>query len=407
MGPYWLTTLGAETFTAPPTLPVSADTVVIGGGLMGVATLYWLARAGRQPVLIEAEDLCSGATGRNAGLLLPNSSPLEQPALLRSVLAEEQIDAGFATPGHLALAASASCWDAFQAEASRSQARGGTLEALDIPACERLIGTRLSGLFLGGRWYPGGGLVHSARLVHGLARAAERYGATVAIRTRARAVTNEPGTDRLLVETNRGRIAASQVVYACSFKVAALLPALASVLQPTVAQVLATAPTPPVFRIGLGVDWGSMYWRQTMDGTIVLGGGSQPLVPNGARTPYASRDGRNEETSGDLDGEEVEDDWLDPEIQRRLGGFFPRAFPDLPAMTIRQRWGGVMDHTRDNAPIVGPLAADPRRWVVAGFGGHGMPAGLGIGKAVAEGIARGQVPDIVAGLSPSRFEDLR
>jgi glycine/D-amino acid oxidase-like deaminating enzyme len=66
-----------------------------------------------------------------------------------------------------------------------------------------------------------------------------------------------------------------------------------------------------------------------------------------------------------------------------------------------------MDYTRDGRPIVGPLGPDPRRWVVAGFGGHGMPAGISVGKGIAEGIATGHVPGAFAPLAPSRFEELR
>lgn len=387
MSTYWLSNLGFDPFATPSGLPGEADAVVIGGGLMGVATAYWLARAERSVVLVEAEELCGGATGRNAGLMLPSSSALEQPRLLREVLEEEAIDAEYATPGHLALASSESCWEAFQAEAGRSRERGGSLQTLDLKACEDLIGQRLSDRFFGGRWYPQGGVVHSARLVYGLARAAERRGAVVAVQTRALGVTSQAASDRLRVATTRGPVAARHVVYACNFKTAALLPQLDTVLQPTVAQVLSTAPLPPVFRVGLGVDWGSVYWRQTTDGAIVLGGGSEPLAGDG--------------------GDDRRADGLDARIQNRLEGFLSRAFPDLPDFTVSRRWFGVMDNTRDNRPIAGPLGPDPRCWVVAGFGGHGMPAGVSVGKGIAEGIATGDVPSAMAPLAPSRFEELR
>jgi gamma-glutamylputrescine oxidase len=381
---YWLSTLGAEPFEPPPTLPSETDAVVVGGGLMGVATAYWLARARRSVLLVEAERLCGGATGRNAGLMLPSSSTLEEPRLLQQVLADEAIQAEYETPGHLALASSEPCWEAFQSEAAQSRERGGSLQALDLTSCEDLVGRRLSSLFLGGRWFPRGSVVHSARLVLGLARAAERHGAVVAVGTRALEVTGKAAKDRLFVTTTRGRVEARHVVYACNFRTAALVPELAAVFQPTVAQVLSTAPLPPVFRIGLGVDWGSIYWRQVPGGSIVLGGGSRPLSDDGSGA-----------------------DDLDAELQERLEGFLARAFPGFPELTVSGRWAGVMDYSKDGRPVVGPLDGDLRRWVVAGFGGHGMPAGLSVGKGIAEGITSGQVPAPLTPLAPSRFEELR
>jgi gamma-glutamylputrescine oxidase len=380
---YWLASLGMDPFAPPAALPAEVDAVVVGGGLMGVAAAYWLARAGSSVVLVEADGLASGATGRNAGLMLPNSSGLEDPRPLQQVLADEGIDAGYATVGHLALASSEACWESFQGEAAQSRERGGTLQALDVKACEDLLGMRLSSSFLGGRWFVRGSVVHSGRLVYGLAHAAERRGATIAVQTRAVEVAAAPG-DRLVVATTRGRVHTAHVIYACNYKTPALLPELAAVLQPSVAQVLSTAPLPPLFRMGLGVDWGSVYWRQTPDGAIILGGGSQPLKEDG--------------DTGD---------GLDPGTQSRLEGFLSRAFPGFPELTVTRRWTGVMDSARDGRPLVGPLARDPRRWVVAGFGGHGMPAGLNVGRAIVGAIATGVVPESLAPLSPSRFAELR
>lgn len=381
MSTYWISNLGMDPFEAPSALPATSDTVIVGGGLMGVATAYWLAREGKDVLLLERGELCRGATGRNAGLLLPNSSALEQPALLRQVLADEEIDADYATPGHLALATSAPCWESFQQEAERSRERGGSLEALDMASCEEILGMRLGDLFLGGRWFPHGSVVHSARLVVGLARAAERHGAVIAVDTPVQEVTHRRGMERLRVAIPQGTVETTHVVFACSFKTVDLVPELDSVLRPSVAQVLSTAPLPPLFEIGLGVDFGSVYWRQTPGGSIVLGGGSQPW------NPRADADER-----------------VDDEIQCRLEGFLARAFPDFPSFEVRHRWAGVMDSTLDGRPVVGPLDTEARRWVVAGFGGHGMPAGLAVGKGIAEGIATGEVPEPLADWIPNRFE---
>src|SRR5689334_9635472 len=89
-------------------LPSRADVLVVGGGLLGASTAYWLARAGIAAVLIEQSDLASGATGRNGGFMVAGTAErfpaavarlghtaahavwqitLESRALLRQVLA--------------------------------------------------------------------------------------------------------------------------------------------------------------------------------------------------------------------------------------------------------------------------------------------------------------------------------
>lgn len=379
---HWLLEVDAEAFPPPMALPAQAEVVIIGGGLMGVSTAYWLARSGINVLLLEAHQLAWGATGRNAGMMLAGAGPLENPALVRSVLHEEGIDAEYAAPGHLALASSAEIWDKIHREVAQRKATSTPVYALDHSACEDLLAMRINTRFLGGRWFPGGGMIHPIRFVYGLAHAALRRGASLVTQTSVLEVSKIIGQDSFDILTSRGRMQARQVVFACNSHIGEFLPDFREVITAVRGQVLSTQPLPQMFRIGLAVDWGTVYWRQTSAGTIVLGG-------------YRNLDPTVETGSQEL---------LNPRIQDALTHFLPDAFPGFPALRVAQRWAGTMDYPVDGKPIIGALPHAPDQWIIAGFGGHGMPAGLGAGKAIAEAIATGRAPATLDAFNPHRFK---
>lgn len=366
--PYWLAHAGPDRFPPPPAVPRRTAVAVVGGGLMGVSTGYWLARSGVAVVVLERGRLAGGATGRNAGLVLHNSRPIEDAALVVTVLAEERIDAGYQRCGHLALSSDPLVWQRVRDEVAARPAGAPPLRALDHGACEDLLGLRVAATCPGGRWSPGGRAVHPVRLVRGLAEAARRRGAVIAQHTVVHAVTTGSAPGELVVRTSRGELRAEQVVFACGASAGRFVHGLGGLLREERGHMLATAPLPELFRPGMGVDRGSVYWRQHADGTIVLGG-----------------DGPADET------------W------RTLERFLPTAFPGFPAFTVTGRWYGVMDHSEDGLPLVGPVPHAGGRWVIAGFGGHGLPGGIGAGRALAEAITTGTVPPDLAPYSLDRF----
>lgn len=377
---HWL--VGVDPDPPPSLLPPDAEVVVIGGGVMGISTAYWLTRLGLRVLLLEARCLGWGATGRNAGLMLAGRGPLEDPALVRSVLDEEAIDADLSRPGHLALATSPEVWTRIQAEADDRADDPSPVRALDRAACEDLLGLRIDTRILGGRWLACGGMVHPVRLAHGLAAAARRRGATLAPGTPALEVAAVPGQERLRVLTTRGTVRCRHVVFACGGAVRGFLARLDRALTPARAQVLSTEPLPRLFRIGLAIDWGTVYWRQAPDGAVVLGG-------------YRNLD---------PEGETGWDERLNDRIQGALAGFLPALFPDLPAVRVARRWAAIMDCSADGRPLVGACSDAPNQWIIAGFGGHGLPVALGAGRALAEAIVGGRTPASLESLDPMRFE---
>ena len=378
---YWLAATQADHGPPPRRLPSEVEVVVVGGGVMGVATTYWLARHGVAVLLLEAGLLASRATGRNAGLALAGRHPIEDPALVRTVVREEKIEADYAEPGHLALASSPEIWERICQEAAGRVGSASPVFALELAECEAVLGMRISDRLLGGRWLPNGGSLHPVRFTHGLAAAAVRRGAILATHTRVVEVARSNLDDWNRITTPRGCVRARHVVFACGVHLAELLPSFREVITPVRGQVMSTEPLPALFRVGLAIDWGTVYWRQTPDGVIVLGG-------------YRNLDPEAETGTSEA---------LNPRIHDALTRFLPETFPELPAIRVGMRWSGCMDYSKDGRPLIGPLGHPPNQWVVAGFGGHGMPPALGAGKAIAEAIVSGQVPTWLEPFDPGRF----
>lgn len=375
---YWLSQMSPQPLSALESLPVQKEVVVIGGGVIGVSIAYWLAKFGADVLLLEGHRLAYGASGRNAGFMLGDDAALNQ---VQVVLREEGIYADYDEPGHLALASSSAVLDQMHREVAERSTTALPVRVIARKDCEDLLAMRINERFLGGRWMPRAATIHPTRLVCGLAASAIRHGALLVEGIAALRIKRTHGGDAIEVETSQRRIRARHVVLSCNYWTCRFLRSLRKVLSPARGQMLSSRPLPPIFRIGLAVDWGSVYWRQSKDGVIVLGG-YRGLDPEG-------------ETGGRAK--------LNPKIQSALSRFLPDAFPNFPTIAIARRWAGIMDQTPDGKPIVGKWPGHSNIWISAGFGGHGFPPALVMGKALAQAIVHGSQSTVPGSYDPARF----
>jgi glycine/D-amino acid oxidase-like deaminating enzyme len=397
---YWLATAPTAN-SAPDRLPATADIVVVGGGLLGAATAYWLARRGADVTLIEAGVLAGGASGRNGGFMVAGTAAaypdaierhghaaaravwmltLENRALLRQALAEEAIDCDYREPGLLHLALGAQQFDRLAQVVAAQHSDGFNAELLDRAQTQELIGTPLGSEIAGSLYAPENGLIHSARLVQGLAGAAARHGARICESTPALELRADSGG--VLVRTPRGELRAGAAVVAINAWSAELLPALTGLVTPVRGQALAYAPCAPVFHHGMGaaVTPTGEYWQQAPDGSIILGGcrAAAPEGDVGAKTPVPTA-----------------------EVQAAIEQILPHLFPALGELRVARRWAGLMAFTSDGMPVADRAPDLPGAWVVGGFCGHGMPFGMRLGQLLAQAATSGEKP---AALAPFRLD---
>jgi glycine/D-amino acid oxidase-like deaminating enzyme len=382
-------------------LPSEAEVVVVGGGLLGCWTAYWLARAGAAVTLVEQTAIGWGATGRNGGLVTAGTAAgyaatvnllgreaardlwrltEEGRALVGRIVAEEEIDCDYRTPGTLRLALTDDALDEMRQTLATMRADGIPGDLLDRRQVQTLIGTPLGPEITGGLFFADGGSLHSERYLAGLAGAARRRGACLC-RAAVTALVTEGERTRL--ETTVGPVRAQRVIVAVNAWSDELVPGLAGLMVPVRGQVLAYEPLPPVFTTGIGasVTPTGEYWQQTPEGAIVIGG-CRAVAPN-----------------GDVG---VRDLLPTLDVTSAIAAVLPRLFPHLTGLRVARRWAGLMAFTADQLPIADAAPGLPGVWVVGGFSGHGMPFGPRLGQLLAEAAMTGTTPDPLAPLRLDR-----
>lgn len=398
-------------FTPDPRadLPVSAEVVVVGGGMLGASAAYHLARAGMRPLVIEANAPAWGASGRNAGMALaglgghfPRVTRLVQEAGGRSILdyTTRSLDMLEAWDAELRGGIE---WDRFGSldlavdEAEEAHVR----RTADLQAAEGLevaiVGrSELAELAPGlaaeevraAKWTPRDAKLNPFRLCYGLLEAVRNLGGTVVTGVRADRILARGGRVAGVV-TSHGEVSAGALLLASNAWTPSLAPHLAANLTPIRETVCVTEMLPfEIGRPGFETNQCNEYWRQMRSGEVVIGG-------------FAVAD----ESMGIGSYSTV----VRPEVPPLLAGLLARLHPKLTDARIIRCWAGLLDFASLEIPMAGPLPAEdgtrlPGAYVAAGLTGHGHPYAPILGLLMAELIATGEARSLsLAPFDPRRY----
>jgi glycine/D-amino acid oxidase-like deaminating enzyme len=370
------------------------EIAVVGGGIVGLSTAWWLARAGKRPVLLEADAVAAHASGRNAGFLLTGSAePFlrlaaevgEEPArrfwevsrdnreLLRAeILDRRKVECDFLPEGSwLAALAGAEQEEELRQSAERLAALGFELEWREARDVRRASGSdRLGGAI----FQPQDAGLDPVALCRGLAGLLVAAGCEVRAGARAFGLGRGPGPAGGGVELRLagGMVRAERAVIALNAYSPALLPHLAGTIQPVRGQILATAPAPRDFHGVWYMNDGYEYARQLGDGTFLLGG-----------CRWTARD----QEVGYLEAPTAT-------VQAALDRFRAEAFPRFAHLPVVRRWAGTMALTADGLPLIGEVPGVPGALYAAGLNGHGMSLGFAIGRHLARRLLGDREPPL-------------
>jgi glycine/D-amino acid oxidase-like deaminating enzyme len=355
---------------------VGCDIAVVGGGIIGVSTAYWLRRLRPElkVVLVEAGRLASGASGRNAGFLLQGTATdyvsdmarygAEKARRLwqftrenRDLILGTLRGRAFSLEESGSLIVAGSVEEDTRLQACVSPMRADGLPVAYLPAAEVRRRIQAQG-FEGALYVPSGAMVNPVQLVQHIAA---ESGAQVLEYHRVLDLTASRG--RLRLDTVQRRVRASQVVLCLNAYLPQILPALARYVRPVRAQMLATEPLPPRWlTVPVYTHEGFFYLRQQPDSTLLLGGARHLHV----------------------DAEVGYEDQTTAALQADLEAYLIRHFSHTAGFRVKQRWSGTMGFSPDHLPVVGQVPGLPGSLFATGFTGHGMGFGFRFGRLLAE-----------------------
>jgi len=359
------------------------DVLVVGGGIIGLATAYFLAEGGASVQLIEAETFACGASAANAGGIWPNDQGTSHPEgfqqlafLSRDLWGRLSLRPGFdfdwrvngvlnVNPEKF-LPSASEC-------AARHQEQGYTVHAVDAGQITHLEPNLMPGL-LTGLHYPSEAHLHPVKAALSFARAARRRGAHLATGVAAQSLVH-PANRVMRVETTAGTIEPRSVISATGWT-AEWLRDLIPVLPPlrsVSGQLISTDPQRPLLN---GSVAGKFLMIQLRTGEIVTGGN---LLESESVTP-------------------------DPSLSAQFAEAARELVPALHDVAFTRAWCGRRPATPDGLPVIDRAAGLDNLFLACGHYRNGMLLAPATGKLLSEWVLSGTRPEILAPFAANRFE---
>ncbi len=370
------------------------DAVIIGGGLHGLATAYFLAKdQGITDVaVIEKNHIGFGGSGRNTAIVRANQRTKENLPLYAEGLKlwpkltnELDFNLMFFNCGNLNLAHSEAALGAMRLQVASAQFHGIESELLDAKQCKAVvpildISENLTFPILGGMYHPPGGTIRHDAVVWGLAKGASKHGAHIHQQTEVTGINTEKGKV-VSVDTTNGTIHTPRVLNAAG-PYSTLISAMVNIRLPIhvlTIQAMVTQPLKPILHHVVSSGAYHCYANQTLKGEIATGAHMDPW-PNYTNQVSARYIKHQAESLTEL-------------------------MPCLGGVKFMRSWGGLADMTPDMAPIIDGNDHIKGYYMDCGWGYFGFKSGPVTGRYMAQFMASGKCPAMLKPFTLRRYED--
>lgn len=370
---------------ADDTQPVrEVDVLIVGAGLAGSAAACYATQAGREVVVTEQRDIALGASSRNAGFMITGldtyyhrgieryghetvreiwALSAQTHRFWRETIKNSETPVGYDECGSLLLAES-------EDEARDLEQAARALHADGIGVIYHNYDPLRRGYHaaIEQPW-------DAAVQPYELARAAFAQSGAELVANNELYGIRQHKPDTVTVYTRQFRFVAQHVLLCTNAYSPHIDPYFADKVIPTRAQCLVTAPLDkPVVGVCGYSDYGYMYYRDTFDGRLLIGGG---------RKLHKTLEN------------DTSDDRITEPVQGELDKYLHAHFGDVTA-PVERRWAGIMGFTPDGLPLVGSLPELPNVAFAVGFNGHGL--------ALAAGVVERAVAFMLGGAHPGVFD---
>lgn len=372
---------------------LETDIIIVGAGLAGLSTAYWLAKL--EPdlhiIIIDKGQIGAGASGRNAGFITCGSTEHfsrmssaygknkateiwkfteHNHQLMLDELGKDKLTSycEYRNLGSWTLAATEHEIGVIQSTVHNLQELGVNVRWVNEDEVQSRL---LCEGFQGGAFYHDDGEIHPMKYLWYLSH---RLGQHTTIFENNEVFGFEYSGDKLVVKTNRKRIIGNAAVLCTNAWSGQLIPWFENKIAPTRGQIIVTEPVRP-FLEPCYCSFVLDYFRQLVDGRVLIGGF------------------RNV----DVEKEVGFSDEINSIINTKLEEFLSNHFPPLRDKRIDYRWSGVMGFSADGYPMVGALNSDPQIFYNVGFTAHGLGFTFATGKLTAELLLNGKDPGIFSG----------
>ncbi|MDW3222315.1 MAG: FAD-dependent oxidoreductase [Paracoccaceae bacterium] len=407
-------------------LPEKADVVVIGGGIIGVSTALFLARAGQKVVLLEKGCVAGEQSSRNWGWIRqqgrdPDELPImvEANRLWRELATQTNQDIGLTEGGVTYLAKTQAQLARYSDWTRHAVAQGIDTRVLTAAQVSQDL-PGMSQTYVGALYTASDMRAEPWRAVPALAEIAVREGADVVENCAVRCLDLSAGKVAGVV-TEKGTVSAPEVVLAGGAW-SSLFLRNHDVALPQLsvrATVAATTELPAVADGGVADN--DIAFRHRADGgyTLAPGGFHElflgwdavralpkfltqlradpfgtrflPFSPNGYPDGWRTPRHWSSDNTSPFEALRVLNPTPNTARAQRLKTDFASLFPDLPDFTLSHVWAGMIDTMPDVVPVVDRVAALPGLTLGTGMSGHGFGIGPAMGRILAD-LAMGKAP---------------
>ncbi|MBC3492459.1 NAD(P)/FAD-dependent oxidoreductase [Pseudomonas taiwanensis] len=367
----------------------NADVVIIGAGITGLASAYWLAKAGAKVIVLDKGRTAAEASSRATGFLsLRGEQPMESALAAEAEKLWDTLDEELGYPtewkqqGRLWVATNAQEWADMQLTYEHFCTTAIPFELIDADRCRKIVPSLLPGV-TGGIYTHRSGHGNPQRTSQAFAWAFQDRGGVI--------IENSPAID-ILVEGGRVKgvktpdnIYYAPVVVNCAGPQLAKVASMVGVDIPVATvrlESMVTAPLPPLFDVAMVGNGLSL--RQTRRGNIHFNGGPHEWIDVSLTEESAKPN---------------------TPIIRNIAGRLAELMPSIAHIPLLRTWAGIVDVTPDQVCIVDRLN-DPEGLIIACTSGHGFGMAVSVGVAVKDLALEGRTNMPIDALKLERFKDL-